>query len=33
VKVSHGEERPQRDNAREETRRVNRRAGLVVRGK
>jgi outer membrane protein OmpA-like peptidoglycan-associated protein len=29
--VSYGEERPKHDNAREETRRLNRRAGLVVR--
>ena len=29
--VSYGEERPQHDNAREETRRLNRRAALVVR--
>ena len=29
--VSYGEERPQYDNSREETRRLNRRAALVVR--
>ena len=29
--VSYGEERPKHDNAREETRRLNRRAALVVR--
>ena len=29
--VSYGEERPKYDNAREETRRLNRRAALVVR--
>jgi peptidoglycan-associated lipoprotein len=29
--VSYGEERPKHDNSREETRRLNRRAGLVVR--
>jgi peptidoglycan-associated lipoprotein len=29
--VSYGEERPRHDNAREETRRLNRRAALVVR--
>jgi outer membrane protein OmpA-like peptidoglycan-associated protein len=29
--VSYGEERPKHDNTREETRRLNRRAGLVVR--
>ena len=29
--VSYGEERPKFDNAREETRRLNRRAALVVR--
>ena len=29
--VSYGEERPKHDNAREETRRLNRRAQLVVR--
>ena len=29
--VSYGEERPKYDNAREETRRMNRRAALVVR--
>lgn len=29
--VSHGEERPKFDNSREETRRINRRAALVVR--
>ena len=28
--VSYGEERPKHDNAREETRRLNRRAALVV---
>jgi outer membrane protein OmpA-like peptidoglycan-associated protein len=28
--VSYGEERPRHDNSREETRRLNRRAGLVV---
>ena len=31
--VSYGEERPKYDNAREETRRLNRRAALVVRGR
>jgi len=31
--VSYGEERPKHDNAREETRRLNRRAALVVRVK
>ena len=29
--ISYGEERPKYDNAREETRRLNRRAALVVR--
>ena len=29
--VSYGEERPKHDNAREETRRLNRRAAMVVR--
>ena len=29
--VTYGEERPKHDNAREETRRLNRRAALVVR--
>jgi outer membrane protein OmpA-like peptidoglycan-associated protein len=29
--TSYGEERPKHDNAREETRRLNRRAALVVR--
>jgi len=29
--VSYGEERPKYDNSREETRRLNRRAALVVR--
>ena len=29
--ISYGEERPAHDNAREETRRLNRRAALVVR--
>ena len=29
--VSYGEERPRHDNAREETRRLNRRAALTVR--
>jgi OOP family OmpA-OmpF porin len=29
--VSYGEERPKYDNAREETRRLNRRAAMVVR--
>jgi outer membrane protein OmpA-like peptidoglycan-associated protein len=29
--VSYGEERPKHDNSREETRRLNRRAALVVR--
>ncbi len=29
--ISYGEERPKHDNAREETRRLNRRAALVVR--
>ena len=29
--VSYGEERPKHDNAREETRRLNRRAALLVR--
>ena len=29
--VSYGEERPKHDNAREETRRLNRRAALIVR--
>jgi OOP family OmpA-OmpF porin len=29
--VSYGEERPRHDNSREETRRLNRRAALVVR--
>ena len=29
--VSYGEERPKHDNAREETRRLNRRAALTVR--
>ena len=31
--VSYGEERPKHDNAREETRRLNRRAALLVRVK
>ena len=29
--VSYGEERPKHDNAREETRRLNRRAALMIR--
>ena len=29
--ISYGEERPQHDNSREETRRLNRRAAMVVR--
>ena len=29
--VSYGEERPKHDNAREETRRLNRRAALIVK--
>jgi outer membrane protein OmpA-like peptidoglycan-associated protein len=29
--ISYGEERPKHDNAREETRRLNRRAAMVVR--
>jgi outer membrane protein OmpA-like peptidoglycan-associated protein len=29
--ISYGEERPKHDNSREETRRLNRRAGLTVR--